>query len=467
MNRLFKLFLCCFLALFSYENVWAEGSDNSFAGASSEAFRAFVEGGDTSESTLTYTGAGKYQLTNSNKGAKKENKPVKEPSWVRKYKEEVKSGESKTITRAEIKERFPDSDYSMYAIPSQGKKPVSEVIVGGEHYLLVDGERYKILDGDEGEKGKEGEGEGEGESEGEGAQQNGEGTERLMPTESEFDESDPNVYRYQPTKYRLYGKTKYPELTAEQKKEMEAGLMGYIPPSQKTTAVMARRPKQTWNTSQPKSVSESIKDPSVWSTDTLSLITQSPEDFDAVDSKYRVERLPDGRTRLTSEETENQYYTDSVVVRKDGTFTVKPSSMPVPATSIGMDPGAPLTARTSDAYFNEAYNKMAEAFRKARVVVYMLGGFSLLAFGVAAFFGKLSWIWLVMITISLFILASTEAIIAYAHKAGDGDPGVITSTWASGKFNNKTGDKLQLRNDSTDFDYNQMLKNSPNATTVK
>ena len=79
-----------------------------------------------------------------------------------------------------------------------------------------------------------------------------------------------------------------------------------------------------------------------------------------------------------------------------------------------------------------------------------------MAFGVAAFFGKLNWTWLAMIMISLFILASTEAIVAYANKAGEGSPGVITYSEVEQKFNDSSN-HLQLRNDAMDFDYLKKL----------
>ena len=101
--------------------------------------------------------------------------------------------------------------------------------------------------------------------------------------------------------------------------------------------------------------------------------------------------------------------------------------------------------------------KLSDTFAKARVVVYMLGAFSLIGFATAAIFGKLSWVWLVMIAVSLFILASTEAIVAYTVS---GSTSSLTASKAQAIFNKDGDNQLELRNDSNDFNYQKMLNES-------
>ena len=118
----------------------------------------------------------------------------------------------------------------------------------------------------------------------------------------------------------------------------------------------------------------------------------------------------------------------------------------------------PLILQTTDPKLRKATETLASTFKKIRIIVYMLGGFGFIGFAVAAIFGKLSWSWLVMITISLFVLASTEAIVLYAIGAGGGKPEQIKSTWASTQFNKGTSDQLKFRDDSNDFNYQKMLE---------
>ena len=74
----------------------------------------------------------------------------------------------------------------------------------------------------------------------------------------------------------------------------------------------------------------------------------------------------------------------------------------------------------SNSAFQKAYDQLFLTFTNARVVVYMLSGFGLIGFALAAIFGKLSLRWLAMIAISLFILAMTESIISYIMETGSG-----------------------------------------------
>ena len=124
----------------------------------------------------------------------------------------------------------------------------------------------------------------------------------------------------------------------------------------------------------------------------------------------------------------------------------------------------PLEAKLPESYerLNKPLNTLANTFRKARIVVYMLGAFGFIGFAVAAFFGKLSWSWLVMITVSLFVLSSTEAIVLYAINAGKGDAKVMKSSDVHRMFNDSEN-KLNLRDDSSDFDYNKISDIKKNA----
>ena len=294
---------------------------------------------------------------------------------------------------------------------------------------------------EEEESSTEGEGQGEGEGEGEGEE-----------------ESNNGALRYQSTQYRMYGKTKYPE------SEPNPGLMGYVSPGQSSTTPTVRTPKKTWNDPLPRHISkETMTDPSYWSASTLStVLAPLNNDFDAPDSKYVIKKSPRERVSLTSEEDGSKYYADkdAVIVRKDGTFTVKPKSLPVSATKSGADPKSPLAVDSGNKIFDEAFDKLYLTFTNSRAVVYGLAAFGLLGFAVATIFGKLSWLWLTIITVSLFVLASAEALISYTVRAGEGSVQSMSASWVKERFKSNDMGRLDLRDDSADFDYEKMLKNS-------
>lgn len=188
------------------------------------------------------------------------------------------------------------------------------------------------------------------------------------------------------------------------------------------------------------------------------------EEFDAKEQRGRITitSRKDGSTRVLdpkelADPTKNK--TDPM----DEKFTViKPLGN---SKDLMMDSSKPLESHTGDATFDNAYNKLAEAFKKMRIIVYILGCFSLAAFGVAAFFGKLNWAWLAMIMISLFILAATDTIVLYATTAGEGNPRQMTANQVSDQFNkgNPAG-HLKLRDDSADFNYiKEKLKSGKGA----
>lgn len=64
--------------------------------------------------------------------------------------------------------------------------------------------------------------------------------------------------------------------------------------------------------------------------------------------------------------------------------------------------------------FRNAYDSLYTTFRYARNIVYILSGFGLIGFAVAAIFGKLNFKWLAMICIGLAVLAGADSIIGYS-----------------------------------------------------
>ena len=61
-----------------------------------------------------------------------------------------------------------------------------------------------------------------------------------------------------------------------------------------------------------------------------------------------------------------------------------------------------------------AKNKAADTFRSVKAVIFIVGGFGLVALAFFAIFGKLKWTWFASLAVGLAILAAAGAIIDYA-----------------------------------------------------
>ncbi len=63
--------------------------------------------------------------------------------------------------------------------------------------------------------------------------------------------------------------------------------------------------------------------------------------------------------------------------------------------------------------FDRAICQLRETFGGLRGLVYIIAGFSLLGIAFAAIYGKISWSWVGMVALCLFVLASAEMIVNY------------------------------------------------------
>ena len=61
-----------------------------------------------------------------------------------------------------------------------------------------------------------------------------------------------------------------------------------------------------------------------------------------------------------------------------------------------------------------AKNKAADTFKSVKAVIFIVGGFGLVALAFFAIFGKLKWTWFASLAVGLAILAAAGAIIDYA-----------------------------------------------------
>ncbi|MBO7483790.1 MAG: hypothetical protein J6T55_01540 [Alphaproteobacteria bacterium] len=79
-----------------------------------------------------------------------------------------------------------------------------------------------------------------------------------------------------------------------------------------------------------------------------------------------------------------------------------------------------FSATAQNSAFTRAYNTLYTTFSNARAIVYVVSGFGLVGFAVAAIMGKFDWMWLSMIAVALFTLAAAELVVKTAVEYGGG-----------------------------------------------
>ena len=69
--------------------------------------------------------------------------------------------------------------------------------------------------------------------------------------------------------------------------------------------------------------------------------------------------------------------------------------------------------------FSEGIKKATELFTNAKMVIFVVGGFGLIALAFQAIFGKIKWAWFAALAFGLAIIAAAGAIIKYAANTND------------------------------------------------
>ena len=70
--------------------------------------------------------------------------------------------------------------------------------------------------------------------------------------------------------------------------------------------------------------------------------------------------------------------------------------------------------------FDSAANKLGDLFKNVRQIVFILGGFALVGFAIAAIFGKLEWKKVAILAIGLALLAVASQVVNYAIDSESG-----------------------------------------------
>ncbi len=64
--------------------------------------------------------------------------------------------------------------------------------------------------------------------------------------------------------------------------------------------------------------------------------------------------------------------------------------------------------------FESARTKLVDLFKNAKMVVFVIGGFGLIALAFQAIFGKVKWPWFAALAFGLAVVAAAGAIVNYA-----------------------------------------------------
>lgn len=69
---------------------------------------------------------------------------------------------------------------------------------------------------------------------------------------------------------------------------------------------------------------------------------------------------------------------------------------------------------SAETVFKSAARKLIELFKNAKMVIFIIGGFGLVALAFQAIFGKVKWAWFAALAFGLAVIAAAGAIINYA-----------------------------------------------------
>ena len=80
-------------------------------------------------------------------------------------------------------------------------------------------------------------------------------------------------------------------------------------------------------------------------------------------------------------------------------------------------------ASAASSVFDTAKSKLGDLFKNAKTVLFVIGGFGLIALAFQAIFGKVKWPWFAALAFGLAVVAAAGAIVDYAV----GDKGGYTT----------------------------------------
>ena len=82
--------------------------------------------------------------------------------------------------------------------------------------------------------------------------------------------------------------------------------------------------------------------------------------------------------------------------------------------------------------FESAREKLVELFRNAKMIIFVIGGFGLVALAFQAIFGKVKWPWFAALAFGLAVVAAAGAIVNYAANTEGASGSKFNDTLGSG-----------------------------------
>ncbi len=86
---------------------------------------------------------------------------------------------------------------------------------------------------------------------------------------------------------------------------------------------------------------------------------------------------------------------------------------------------------SAETVFGTAANKLVDLFKNAKMVVFVIGGFGLVALAFQAIFGKIKWAWFAALAFGLAVVAAAGAIVNYAANTTKATGGNFKDTLGS------------------------------------
>lgn len=68
----------------------------------------------------------------------------------------------------------------------------------------------------------------------------------------------------------------------------------------------------------------------------------------------------------------------------------------------------------AETVFQTAAKKLVDLFTNAKMVLFVIGGFGLIALAFQAIFGKVKWAWFAALAFGLAVVAAASAVVKYA-----------------------------------------------------
>lgn len=87
----------------------------------------------------------------------------------------------------------------------------------------------------------------------------------------------------------------------------------------------------------------------------------------------------------------------------------------------------------AETVFGTAAGKLVDLFKNAKMVVFVIGGFGLVALAFQAIFGKIKWAWFAALAFGLAVVAAAGAIVNYAANTTKATGGNFKDTLGSEK----------------------------------